>query len=400
MGAFERAVEQLSSAPEDAPVTRELALEFLSASAVLLPSSSSTVLEDVTSAVIAQMYTELARRDALRGFGCVSVGASTLAAASAESESAPSSFASARPKLVDVNDLERRSGLPVSALAPKRSTRLWWEFAGAATVLGLNVLARELGYGQYAQPLVLGVFLAWLADQVALRGLVFESVYRFINPRLQEKVITHEAGHFLLAYLCGSPVRGYILSALDAFRAGIPGQAGTIFSDTKLEAEMKQGRLTNGSLERFSVVLMGGIAAEALQYGQAEGGQSDEGVLISLLGANLKPAWSAAAITNQARWAVLEAILILKRQKKAHAALIEAMTERKTLGECIAAIEDNLVPEPERAAPAVAAAAVVAPNMVVDEKRRSGEREERERELQKRLEEIKAELDTLDQHQR
>lgn len=45
---------------------------------------------------------------------------------------------------------------------------------------------------------------------------------------------------------------------------------------------------------------MGGIAAEALEYGQAEGGQSDEVALVSLL-AGLRPAWYPDTILNQAR---------------------------------------------------------------------------------------------------
>jgi len=398
-GAFERAVKELAAAPDATHISRELALEFLSKSALLLPgtarsdgSKNTSAKEDINSAIIALMYTELSRRGALKGFGCVTVGASTANAASGEATSSTI----ARPKIVDVLDLELRSGLPVTALAPKRSTRFVWELAGAATVVGLNLVLRELGYGQYTQPAVLGVFLAWLGDQLLLRGLIFESMYRFVNPELQRKVTSHEAGHFLLAYLCGAPVRGYILSSLDAFRAGIPGQAGTIFSDSRLEAEMKQGRLTNSSLERFSVVLMGGIAAEALQYGQAEGGKSDESVLISLLGSNLQPAWSPAAITNQARWAVLEAILILKRQQRSLDALSAAMTARQPLGECIAAIEDNLEPEPE-------VKAAVRPTGVGEASRQEAtkalspsDRAARERELEQQLEDVKSRLQALE----
>lgn len=58
--------------------------------------------------------------------------------------------------------------------------------------------------------------------------------------------------------------------------------------------------LTQRSIDRYSTVLMGGIAAEALQYGQAEGGQSDEKALVSLL-SGIRPAWYPETISDQAR---------------------------------------------------------------------------------------------------
>ncbi|CAN0442836.1 unnamed protein product, partial [Scytosiphon promiscuus] len=46
---------------------------------------------------------------------------------------------------------------------------------------------------------------------------------------------------------------------------------------------MSQGKLTKSSIDRFTIVLMGGIAAEAINYGNSEGGAADEGVMIGIL---------------------------------------------------------------------------------------------------------------------
>lgn len=205
---------------------------------------------------------------------------------------------------------------------------------------------------------------------------------------------THQAGHFLLAYLTGAPVRGYILSAADALRAGIPGQAGTIFTDARLEAELRRGKLSGTSLERFTIVLMGGIAAEALAYGQAEGGQSDEAVLVGILG-GISPPWPPAAVVNQARVGALEAILLLRQHATAYEALVGAMREKRPLGECVAVIERHVTVPPPRAAepPLASSAAAVAPP--VDYGATVERMDERERELAERLAKINSKLDGM-----
>ena len=64
-------------------------------------------------------------------------------------------------------------------------------------------------------------------NSALLSGAIFESATRLLFPAYKQKVIQHEAGHFLLAYLLGCPIQGYFLSAWDASTAGIRGQAGT-----------------------------------------------------------------------------------------------------------------------------------------------------------------------------
>ena len=90
-------------------------------------------------------------------------------------------------------------------------------------------------------------------------------------------MISHEAGHFLVAYLLGLSLRGCVVNARDALKyPEISGQAGTIFFDQKLNDEMNNSKVTRQTLDRLSVVIMAGIAAEALRYEKAEGGADDE----------------------------------------------------------------------------------------------------------------------------
>lgn len=47
-------------------------------------------------------------------------------------------------------------------------------------------------------------------------------------------------------------------------------QGGTVFADPSFARGMDTGKLTRSAIDRFSIVLMGGIAAEAIEYGTSE----------------------------------------------------------------------------------------------------------------------------------
>jgi hypothetical protein len=76
-------------------------------------------------------------------------------------------------------------------------------------------------------PLTFGLLAA---DQLIARGAVAETIYQRLFPEYKKKIIAHEAGHFLVAYLLGMSLRGCIVNARDAMKfPEIRGQAGTIF---------------------------------------------------------------------------------------------------------------------------------------------------------------------------
>ncbi|TXG71321.1 hypothetical protein EZV62_006256 [Acer yangbiense] len=74
----------------------------------------------------------------------------------------------------------------------------------------------------------------------------------------------------------------------------------------------------------YCMVLFAGIAAEALIYGEAEGGENDEYLFRSIC-LLLQPPLSIAQMSNQARWSVVQSYNLLKWHKHAHQAAIKAL---------------------------------------------------------------------------
>ena len=99
--------------------------------------------------------------------------------------------------------------------------------------------------------------------------------------------------------------------------------------------------MTRTAIDRYTIVLMAGIAAEAITYQQAEGGASDEAALVNFL-VGLSPPWDQQRVFNQARWAVTQAALLLREHQSAYDELVEAMAAGASLGACISVIEGQL----------------------------------------------------------
>lgn len=257
-----------------------------------------------------------------------------------QSMGALSSFGSAavpqRDKSVSVEELTREIDLPISALTPNRNSVLGWQLAGVFAVSSVVTTTRLLGIEFLARPILVAFGLFIGVDQVYLRGAMFESVYRAVLPRYVEKVLKHETGHLLVAYLLGLPIRGYVLSAADALKARIPGQAGTLFFDGYLAEEARRGRITAKTISRHSMVLMAGISSEAMCFQEAEGGASDVTALLNLL---TSISWTPDQVQSEARWAVLQSVKLLRHNLSAFDALAEAMQENRPLGDCIDCIE-------------------------------------------------------------
>ena len=135
-----------------------------------------------------------------------------------------------------------------------------------------------------------------------------------------------------------------MLDVWSAARDGrVSGAAGTVFFDPILGRAMSTGKITRESIDRYSVVVMAGIAAEASQYGRAEGGQQDEGALIQLLGSlDGGKSWDLPRVRNQARWAASQAALLLREHGVAYRELCDALARGEGVGGCVVAIERGL----------------------------------------------------------
>lgn len=89
---------------------------------------------------------------------------------------------------------------------------------------------------------------------------------------------------------------------------------------------------------------MAGIAAEALKYGRAEGGVSDEQSLAGFL-SSVQPPWSGARIQGQARWAATQAVLLIREHQASYDALAELLIKQgggPVVGNAVMAIEQAL----------------------------------------------------------
>jgi hypothetical protein len=151
------------------------------------------------------------------------------------------------------------------------------------------------------------------------------------SPQHRQRVIRHEAGHFLVAHLLGIPVTGYTLTAWEAFRLGQPGFGGVQFDTQELETELAQGQLSGHLLDRYCTIWMAGIAAEAIAYPTVEGGLDDRQKLRRVL-TELQLSPQAAQVKE--RLALLRAKDLLTQHEEGLAALEHALTTRLSVSEC------------------------------------------------------------------
>lgn len=274
------------------------------------------------------MYETLKDQNHLRLFGAVT------------KDNMPASGShTVRPEL-----LEEITLLSMKALTPKPTNTLLYAGVGLALIEGIA----SAKFGLDINILFFATLTAAFADRVFLNGAVQETIAKTLAPESQPKINRHEAGHFLCAYLLGCPVEGFVLSAWAALADARFGDravsAGTSFFDPLLSKQIGASKITRSSIDRYSIIVMAGIAAEASNYGRADGGAGDETALIAFLsqmnGApSANPAWNDVTIRNQARWGAMEAVLILREYKECYDALVDTFERGGSLGDCIYAIE-------------------------------------------------------------
>lgn len=151
------------------------------------------------------------------------------------------------------------------------------------------------------------------------------------RSQYRDRIVYHEAGHFLVAYLLGIPITGYTLTAWEAFKQGQPGSGGVTFDTQALSPDPLAAGEVRLTLERFCTVWMAGIAAETLVYDGAEGGAEDRQKLreaLTLLG--IPP---SQHLTKE-RWATRQAQTIIEENFSAYELLVEAMKQRASVTEC------------------------------------------------------------------
>ncbi|RDX69849.1 hypothetical protein CR513_50981, partial [Mucuna pruriens] len=236
------------------------------------------------------------------------------------------------PRKVTPDVLSSSTGLEVTKLAPKK-----WGLSDSSSIVlvaflgGVSFLITQ---GIDLRPNLAVILGLATIDAIFLGGTCLAQISSYWPP-YRRRILVHEAGHLLTAYLMGCPIRGVILDPIVAMQMGIQGQAGTQFWDEKVANDLAEGRLDGTAFDRYCMVLFAGIAAEALVYGEAEGGENDENLFrgICLL---LEPPLSTAEMSNQARWSVLQSYNLLKWHRAAHRAAVRALESGGSLsvGSC------------------------------------------------------------------
>jgi hypothetical protein len=160
--------------------------------------------------------------------------------------------------------------------------------------------------------------------------IVLDWLARF-SQEYKERIIYHEAGHFLVAHLSGILVTGYTLSAWEAWKMGQPGQGGVILEDNEIAKQFEKGKIGVSMVERYCNIWMAGIAAENLVFKSAEGGGDDKANLNQFLTAL---GFEEKVFEQKQRFHLLQAKNLIQENWDIYQALVEAMRKRVEVEEC------------------------------------------------------------------
>lgn len=215
-------------------------------------------------------------------------------------------------------------------------------------LMTLSVLLGPLLNFSSAIPAIVvgGVLTAVTVDVFSLEGkggnLFLDWIAAF-SPLHRERIVRHEAGHFLVAQLLEIPVTDYSVSAWEAIRKGFGGQGGVQFDTSALDQDLRSGKISSQWLDRFCTVWMAGIAAEQLVYKASEGGADDRlkfrTVLSSIPGLD---------VMQKERSAILQAKTLIETNQAAFDRLVLAMEERSAVDICVNAIGEGSQPAQSR----------------------------------------------------
>nr|XP_027190872.1 uncharacterized protein LOC101507232 isoform X3 [Cicer arietinum]XP_027190874.1 uncharacterized protein LOC101507232 isoform X3 [Cicer arietinum]XP_027190875.1 uncharacterized protein LOC101507232 isoform X3 [Cicer arietinum] len=152
--------------------------------------------------------------------------------------------------------LSSSTGLEVTKLAPKK----WGLSDGSSTALvaffgGVSFLISQ---GIDLRPNLAVILGLAIADSIFLGGTCLAQISSYWPP-YKRRILIHEAGHLLIAYLMGCPIRGVILDPIVAMQMGIQGQ-GLSFGMRKLPATLPKAdlmvQLLTGTVWYFLLALL------------------------------------------------------------------------------------------------------------------------------------------------
>lgn len=166
--------------------------------------------------------------------------------------------------------------------------------------------------------------------QSTLATLILDAIAR-TSADYRQRILYHEAGHFLVAHLLDIPIDGYMLSAWESFRAGRSAQGGVMFAPPPAEISAQL-------LQKYCTVWMAGIAAEKLIYDRAEGGSEDRQKLRGVL---FRAGKQQQEIVNRENLATIQAKTLIQDNLEAYQALVIAMGMKTAVNDCCQEIDSH-----------------------------------------------------------
>lgn len=165
--------------------------------------------------------------------------------------------------------------------------------------------------------------------------LILDWIANF-SPQHRQRIIHHEAGHFLVAHLLKFKVLYYTLNVWEALKQNQSGQGGVTIEDHQFTSQLNEANLNTHILDRYCTIWMAGIVAEELVFNDAVGGLDDKQKLAAILqGLGL----SELAYTQKKRFYALQAKNLIQENWSAYQALVKAMGLGLSVSACIEAIE-------------------------------------------------------------
>ncbi len=177
-----------------------------------------------------------------------------------------------------------------------------------------------------------GIDTAWWSGKGSARLLTW---LQRTSPQYNQRLLHHEAGHFLAAHLLGIEILDYSLEPVLGWQANQAIEAGVVVAPLDITKQASEPVHYANLLERYSTVWMAGIAAEEYIYKEATGGLADLQQLRSVISNLANP-------ELQKRWALLRARNLIANHQDAFQALVTQMQQKASVEACCAAIDQNL----------------------------------------------------------
>eukprot|EP00199_Chlamydomonas_sp_CCMP681_P002494 CAMPEP_0119108616 /NCGR_PEP_ID=MMETSP1180-20130426/15466_1 /TAXON_ID=3052 ORGANISM="Chlamydomonas cf sp, Strain CCMP681" /NCGR_SAMPLE_ID=MMETSP1180 /ASSEMBLY_ACC=CAM_ASM_000741 /LENGTH=335 /DNA_ID=CAMNT_0007094249 /DNA_START=45 /DNA_END=1052 /DNA_ORIENTATION=+ len=186
-------------------------------------------------------------------------------------------------------------------------------------------------WGFWGQYLIGGISFAVLAIGSTVPGVLQFAIDKFslVFPDYKDRVVRHEAAHFLIGYLTACPVTSYSL---------LLGEERVEFAEARIGKRLIEKTLEDEEIDSLAAVAVAGIAAEGQQYEEVMGQTAD---LLDLQRILMRSRVKLSALQQQnvTRWAVFTAGALLRTHKREHEAVMEAMARGASTMECVEAIE-------------------------------------------------------------